>query len=203
MRHAAQASRAGKMRESVVRGKKLPRLSREPGVLHGAHSAIAARRMGRATSFAVALRTKAKAKPINLFWAGKVMGFASALPILRTADAHLLEPGAAHGDAAQAVAADLLRRAQREIQHPALRERPTILHWAFDPLAVLHIGDDEDGAERLGAVGAGDFMGLEALAARIPFVFPVDGGFLVVRRRARDAAHPHLLEGLGLRRKRR
>src|SRR5215475_10627157 len=45
---------------------------------------------------------------------------------------------------------------------------------------------------------AGDFVGVETLAARVPFVFPVDGGLLVVGRGTRDAAHPYLLEGFGL-----
>src|SRR5262245_59105426 len=113
-------------------------------------------------------------------------------------DVRLLVAGAAHGDAAQAVAADFLGGAEREVQHPAARIRPAIAHGAFDLLAVIEIGDDENGAERLGAMGAGDFVGLEALAARIPFVFPVDGSFRVVGGWTRDAAHPHLLECLGL-----
>src|SRR5262245_38367957 len=85
-------------------------------------------------------------------------------------DVLLLVAGAAHGDAAQAVAADFLGGAEREVQHPAPRIRPAILDGTVDLLAVIEIGDDEDGAERLGAMRAGDFMGLEALAACIPFV---------------------------------
>src|SRR5262249_31149488 len=106
-------------------------------------------------------------------------------------DMRLLIAGAAHGDAAQAVAADFLGGAEREIQQPALRIRPAIEYGAFDLLAVIEIGDDENGAERLGAMRAGDFVRLEALAPRIPFVFPVNGSLRVVSRRTRDAAHPH------------
>src|SRR5262245_24139863 len=128
-----------------------------------------------------------------------VLGFrhySTAGPTAR--DVRLLVSGAAHGDAAEAIAADFLGSAEREVQHPAPRIRPAILDGAVDLLAVIEIGDDEDGAERLGAMRAGDFVGLEALAARVPFVFPVDGSFRVVGRRTRDAAHPHLLECLGL-----
>src|SRR4051794_7501005 len=71
----------------------------------------------------------------------------------------LLESGAAHRDAAEAITTDLAGGTEREVQHPALRIRPAILHGAIDLLAVLEIGDDEDGAERLGAMRAGDFMG--------------------------------------------
>src|SRR6185312_16579370 len=101
----------------------------------------------------------------------------------------LLVTRAAYGDAAQSVATDLARGAEREVEHPAACIRAAILHRATDLLAIFEIGDDEDGAERLGAMRAGDFVRLEALAARIPFVFPVDGSFRIVGRRTRDAAH--------------
>src|SRR6185436_17274227 len=68
----------------------------------------------------------------------------------------LLVAGAAHGDAAQAIAADLARGAEREIENPAACVRAAILHRAADLLAVLEIGDAEDGAKRLGAMRAGD-----------------------------------------------
>ena len=45
---------------------------------------------------------------------------------------------------------------------------------------------------------AGDLVGLEALAARVPFVFPVDGGFLIVCRRPGDPPHPLFLKGVGV-----
>src|SRR6185369_6775924 len=53
----------------------------------------------------------------------------------------LLESGAAHRDAAEAIATDLAGGTEREVQHPALRIRPAILHGAIDLLAVLEIGD--------------------------------------------------------------
>src|SRR5262249_21256146 len=105
-----------------------------------------------------------------------------------------LVAGAAHGDAAEAVAADLARRPEREVQDASLRERPAVLHRAVDLLAVLEIGHDEDGAEGFGAMGAGDLVGLEPLAPRVPLVFPVDGSLFIVGRRSRNPAHPHLLE---------
>jgi len=88
----------------------------------------------------------------------------------------LLAAGATHDDAAEAVAADLARGAEREVENPAACEGAAVLHRAADLLAVLEIGDDEDGAKRFGAVRAGDLVGLEALAARVPLVLPVDGG---------------------------
>ena len=115
---------------------------------------------------------------------------------------YLLVAGSADGDAAEAVAADLTRCAERKIEYPTARERPTILHGAIDPLASVQVGHHEDRSERFGTMRAGDFMGLEALAARVPLVFPVDGGLFVVRGRARDAAHPHLLKRVGLDRRR-
>jgi hypothetical protein len=111
----------------------------------------------------------------------------------------LIVAGAAHRHAAQAIAADLARGPKREIEHPAAGERAAILHRAFDLLAVVEIGDDEDGAERLGPVRAGNFIRLEALAARVPGVFPIDRGFLIVGGWTGDATHPHLLKAVGLR----
>ena len=109
----------------------------------------------------------------------------------------LLVTGATHGDAAQAIAADLARGAEREVENPAACERAAVLHRAADLLAVLEIGDDEDGAKSLGAMRARDLVGLEALAARVPLVLPVDGGFLIVCRRPRDPPHPLFLKGVG------
>jgi hypothetical protein len=113
------------------------------------------------------------------------------------ADTCLFVAGTAHVDAAQSVAADLARRAEREVEHPAASERAAVLHRTFDLLAVVEIGDDEDGAKSLGAMRAGDLVGLEALAARVPLVLPVDGGFLIVSRRPCDPSHPLFLEGVG------
>src|SRR6516225_5462322 len=98
----------------------------------------------------------------------------------------LLVAGTAHADAAQSVAADFLRSTQREIEHTSVREWAAVLHRTFDALAVLEIGHHEDGAERLGAMRAGHLVGLEALAARVPLVFPIHRGFFIVGRRTRD-----------------
>jgi len=108
----------------------------------------------------------------------------------------LLVARATHGDAAQAVAADLARGAEREVENAAACVGTAVLHGAANLFAVLQIGDDEDGAERFGAMGAGDLVGLEALAARVPLVLPVDGGFLVVRWRPGDPSHPFFLEAV-------
>src|SRR5579871_928783 len=114
----------------------------------------------------------------------------------------LLVPGPAYGDAAEAVAADLARCTEREIKHPTARERPAILHGAIDLPAIVQIGHHEDRAERFGAMRAGHLIGLEALAARVPPVFPVDGCLFVIGRRSRNAPHPNLLKRVGLRRQR-
>jgi len=108
--------------------------------------------------------------------------------------------GAADLDATQSVTADFPRGAERKIQHSAARKRPAVLDRAFNFFAVRQIGDDEDRAERFRAVSARDFVGMEALAARVPFIFPIDGGFLVFGRWTRDAAHPDLLKRVGVRR---
>src|SRR5204863_640428 len=100
-------------------------------------------------------------------------------------------------DAAQAIATDLARGAEREVEDAAACEWAAVLHRAADLLAILEIGDDEDGADCLGAMRAGDLVGLEALAARVPLVFPVDGGFLIVCRRPGDPPHPLFLKGVG------
>jgi len=42
-------------------------------------------------------------------------------------------------------------------------------------------------------------VGMEALAARVPFVFPIDGGFFIFGGRTRDAPHPDLLKRVGVR----
>src|SRR6201996_1592337 len=98
---------------------------------------------------------------------------------------------------AQAVATDLAGGAEREIQHPALGERTAVLHRTADGLAVIEIGDHEDGAERFGAMRAGNLFGLEALAARVPAIFPIDRRFLVIGRRPGDPTHPLLLKRVG------
>jgi hypothetical protein len=101
---------------------------------------------------------------------------------------------AAHGDATQPIATDFSRSTQGEIKHAPMRERTAVQHRALDPLAVVEIGHHKDRAERLGPMCAGNLIGLETLAARVPLVFPVDRGFFVVRWRPRDTAHPHLLK---------
>jgi len=75
------------------------------------------------------------------------------------ADTCLFVAGTAHVDAAQSVAADLARRAEREVEHPAASERAAVLHRTFDLLAVVEIGDDEDGAKRFGTVRDGSVVG--------------------------------------------
>src|SRR4029079_5544840 len=50
------------------------------------------------------------------------------------ADICLFVAGTAHVDAAQSVAADLARRAEREVEHPAASERAAVLHRTFDLL---------------------------------------------------------------------
>src|SRR5262245_4720956 len=151
---------------------------------------------------AAPLRTKTAGERKNAYYGEATIARCMTCIRVGVVSRALLESRAAHGDPAQAVASDFLRGAEREVQHTALRIRPAILNGAVDLLAVLEIGDDEDGAERLGAMRAGDFVGLEALAARVPLVFPVNGCFFVVGRRARDAAHPDLLEGLRFSRQR-
>ena len=108
--------------------------------------------------------------------------------------------GAAHPDATQPVTADFSRSTERKIQHSAVRKRSTILDRAFDFFAVVEIGDDKDRAERFRAVSARDLVRMEALAARVPFVFPIDGGFLIIGGWTRDATHPDLLKRVGVRR---
>jgi hypothetical protein len=110
--------------------------------------------------------------------------------------------GAAHPDATQSVTANFPRGTERKIQHSAVCKGPPILDRAINFLAVLEIGDDEDRAELFRAVSTGDFVGMEALAARVPSVFPINGGFLVLGGWARDAAHPDLLKRIGVRRQR-
>ena len=110
----------------------------------------------------------------------------------------LLVARATHGDAAQAVAADLARGAEREVENAAACVGTAVLHGAANLFAVLQIGDDEDGAERFGAMGAGDLVGLEALAACVPLVLPVDGGLLIVCRWPGYSPHPLFLKGVGV-----
>ena len=51
----------------------------------------------------------------------------------------LLAAGATHDDAAEAVAADLARGAEREVENPAASEGAAVLHRAADLLAVLEM----------------------------------------------------------------
>src|SRR5882724_7330200 len=114
----------------------------------------------------------------------------------------LFVTGATHRDTAQSITADLARSAEREIENPAAGKRAAVLNRTPDLFAIVEIGDDEDRAKGLGAMRAGHFVGLEALAAGVPLVFPVDRGLLIVRRRPGHAAHPHLLKTIGAGRRR-
>src|SRR5947199_1446237 len=100
----------------------------------------------------------------------------------------LFVPGATHHDTTQSITADLARGAARKIENTAAGERAAVLHRTPDLLAIVEIGDDEDRSKGLGAMRAGHFVGLEALAAGVPLVFPVDGGLLIVSRRPGHAA---------------